>query len=307
MPTRQTVFRCLIISPGDVTAARDTLEAVIGEWNAHVGATLGARIEAVRWETHAAPEMGDRPQAIINKQLVDTCDLGIAIFWSRVGTPTGTHDSGSVEEIERLLSRNAPVSVYFCEADVPQSTMRDDQFARLQAVRERYQSMGLLGTYTDTERLARSFQLHLTRRVAQLLQRDEAAAEARVQSAGNAPRPDIRVKVARVFLFAFAPRRSTEPHVQVRIENHSAADFFFQSLFFQLSNGGSLWPHSDAVGNLNRPCMIRPGDSITFAVEAAKLLAQASEVNAQITHALVRDKIAREYLSPDGDMERALG
>jgi hypothetical protein len=81
--------------------------------------------------------MGDSPQRIINTQLVDTCDLGAAIFWSRLGTPTGTHDSGSLEEIERLLMRNAPVSVYFCEANVLQSAMRDDQFARLQKVRPR--------------------------------------------------------------------------------------------------------------------------------------------------------------------------
>ena len=43
----------------------------------------------VGWDTHASPEMGDRAQAIINKQVLKNADLVVAAFWTRLGSPTG--------------------------------------------------------------------------------------------------------------------------------------------------------------------------------------------------------------------------
>jgi len=42
--------------------------------------------------------MGDRPQAIINKQLVDDADILVAVFWTKLGTATGAAMSGSVAQ-----------------------------------------------------------------------------------------------------------------------------------------------------------------------------------------------------------------
>ena len=44
--------------------------------------------------------MGERAQAIINRQIVKDSDLVVAIFWTRIGTPTGVAQSGMIEEIE---------------------------------------------------------------------------------------------------------------------------------------------------------------------------------------------------------------
>jgi len=98
-------YRCLFISPSDVEAERKAISEVISSWNAQIGESLGTRIELVRWESHSIPEIGDEPQAILNRQLVDNCDFGIAVFWSRLGTPTADHVSGSIEEIEKLMER----------------------------------------------------------------------------------------------------------------------------------------------------------------------------------------------------------
>ena len=38
----------------------------------------------VGWETHASPETDDRPQAIINGQLLKDSDLLVAVFWTRL-------------------------------------------------------------------------------------------------------------------------------------------------------------------------------------------------------------------------------
>lgn len=76
-------------------------------WNAQIGNVLGARIDLVRWETHSAPDLSCAPQAVLNEQIVAGCDIGMALFWSRFGTPTSEYESGSLEEIHRLLDQGA--------------------------------------------------------------------------------------------------------------------------------------------------------------------------------------------------------
>src|ERR1700674_5809828 len=112
MPKSVTEYRCLIISPGDVVEERQAVVDVIHRWNASVGANRGIRVEPVRWETHAHPDMSGPAQANVNEQIVDDCDFGIAVFWSRVGTPTAEYGSGSIEEVERLVARGAKVMLY---------------------------------------------------------------------------------------------------------------------------------------------------------------------------------------------------
>ena len=70
----------------------------------------------VGWETHATPAMGDRPQAIINKQILAGCDLLVAVFWTRLGSPTGAAASGTVEEIEEHLQRRQTCDALFFDS-----------------------------------------------------------------------------------------------------------------------------------------------------------------------------------------------
>src|SRR5687767_4662115 len=95
-----TEYQCLLISPGDVTQERDAVSEVVAHWNGQIGKALGCRVELVKWETHETPDASDEPQKILNGQFVDTCDLGIAAFWARIGSSTTTHPSGSAEEID---------------------------------------------------------------------------------------------------------------------------------------------------------------------------------------------------------------
>jgi len=57
--------------------------------------------------------MGDRPQAILNKQLGEISNILIGIFWTRLGTHTGQAESGTVEEIEEFMKAGKPVLLYF--------------------------------------------------------------------------------------------------------------------------------------------------------------------------------------------------
>lgn len=46
--------------------------------------------------------MGD-PQLIINNSIIKNADMVIALFGSRLGTPTARATSGTIEEIEEMI------------------------------------------------------------------------------------------------------------------------------------------------------------------------------------------------------------
>ena len=90
------VYRCLVISPSDVAEARAAAGRAVLEWNAHVAPIFQCRLELVHWQTSALPELGRSVQDILNDAIVDDADFAMALFWTRVGTPTRAYGSGSV-------------------------------------------------------------------------------------------------------------------------------------------------------------------------------------------------------------------
>src|SRR5437763_1467261 len=118
MSYRADVHRVMIASPGDVLAERQIAREVIHEWNSVHSIDRRIVLMPVGWDTHASPEMGDRAQAIINRTVLADCDLLVAIFWTRLGTPTGVAASGTVEEIEEHLAAGKPAMLYFSSAPV---------------------------------------------------------------------------------------------------------------------------------------------------------------------------------------------
>jgi|GEM_PF-3652764 hypothetical protein len=92
------VYRILIASPSDVEDEREIAVTVIQEWNNLYSYSRKVALLPLRWETHTAPEYGTRPQEVINLAIVDECDLLVGIFWTRIGSPTGIGDSGTLED-----------------------------------------------------------------------------------------------------------------------------------------------------------------------------------------------------------------
>jgi len=161
-------FRVLLISPGDVLAERDAVTTVANRWNAQIGDALGAHVEIVRWETHGVPDMSAPAQDVLNRQIVNTCDFGLAIFWSKLGTPTAGHQSGSVEEIEKLRAQGKRVMLYFCDRPLPAGAVSAES-ERLGEVRSRYERESFFGTYTEPSDLMLSVSFHITSAVKELL------------------------------------------------------------------------------------------------------------------------------------------
>jgi hypothetical protein len=168
-------YRCLLISPSDVSSERDAVTEILAKWNAQIGTALGVRIELVKWESHSTPDLSGPPQEVLNKQLLPDCDFAVAIFWSRLGTPTENYESGSVEEIDKLLQKGKRVLVYFNTSPIPQEKLDDDQFERLQKVKKRFREQGLLSTYENAEELKIDIQNHLTSVVNSLLSKDRSS------------------------------------------------------------------------------------------------------------------------------------
>ena len=106
----------------------------------------------VGWETHAAPALGERPQALINKQVLKTCDLLVAIFWTRLGTSTGAAESGTVEEIREHLAAGKPAMVYFSTIPAEPASIDRDQYNNLSIFRESIQQFGIVEEYESNLR-----------------------------------------------------------------------------------------------------------------------------------------------------------
>ena len=159
------VLNVLIASPSDVGQERNVVTEVIHAWNAVHYRTTGIMLHPVRWETHSYPASGDRPQAILNKQIVESGDILIGIFGYKLGTPTGKAQSGTIEEIEEFREAGKYVALYFSKADVPRSADRDQLKALEDYQRER-QKDTLYGTFGTAEELRLLVTQHLPRIVA---------------------------------------------------------------------------------------------------------------------------------------------
>jgi len=167
MPYQAVVYRVLIASPGDLTEDRATVRDAFQEWNA-LHAEEGIAFEPVMYEKDAVPELGDRAQEIINRQLLSKSDLLFGMFWTKLGAPTGVAISGTVEEIERFVKAGKPAAIYICDKSVPISMVDAKQLAALQEFKEALFKQGLIGKYSTTEQLRDEFKKFLTRAKQQL-------------------------------------------------------------------------------------------------------------------------------------------
>lgn len=141
------------------------MRQAIAGWNDLNAVGFGVIFLAKGWETSVAPELGDRPQAIITRRLLDEADLLIGTFWTRLGTPTGDSPSGTVEEIEEFAESGRPVMLYFADMPAAPSTIDPKQHAAVKAFQAEIQAKGLVGSYETLEELDRKVREDLTRLV----------------------------------------------------------------------------------------------------------------------------------------------
>ena len=119
----------------------------------------------VKWETHAFPQTGVRPQAAINEQLVADADILLGLFWTRLGTNTGVAESGTVEEIDQFVASGRPALLYFSSRPIDPSSVNVEQLGRLNEFKEATYRSALCGTFSTVDGLRQCIGRDLLRQV----------------------------------------------------------------------------------------------------------------------------------------------
>lgn len=157
-----TVFHVLIASPSDVDDEREAIAQTLHDWNSLNSSETGKVLLPVRWESHSAPVMGDRPQGILNNQVVRNCDMLIGSFWTRLGSPTGVEESGTVEEIKQFLDQNKPVMLYYSKKPVDMDLADLQQLQKLKDFKASIRDKGIQEQYCSVEELQQKLLRQLT-------------------------------------------------------------------------------------------------------------------------------------------------
>ena len=159
------IVKLMIASPSDITTERQMIRDIIHEWNSVHSEDKNVVLMPVGWDTHAKPEMGDRPQELLNRQILAGCDCLVAVFWTRIGSPTGHSVSGTVEEIEEHIGAGKPAMVYFSNAPVRPDSVDDAQYKKLVGFRQRCERLGLIETYDTIEEFRKKFSRQLAKMI----------------------------------------------------------------------------------------------------------------------------------------------
>jgi hypothetical protein len=157
-----TAFKIMIASPGDVDSERGLVRRILQQWNDVNSEDKKAILMPIGWDTHSAPSMAGSAQSIINKQVLKDCDLLIAVFWTRLGTPTDDSLSGTVEEIERHIDAGKPTMIYFSNSPVHPDSVNPDQYKALKLFKEKCETTGLIETYESLDDFQEKFNRQLS-------------------------------------------------------------------------------------------------------------------------------------------------
>jgi TIR domain/Domain of unknown function (DUF4062) len=166
-----TPIRVFIASPGEVSEERDIASHVISEIGRIFGDPFELHVEAIRWETHAVPDVGDDAQDVINEQ-VGQFDVLVGVMWRRFGSPTKRGDSGTGEEFERayrLFRKHGRPKIMFYFRTTPFYTadlVSIAQFRRVAEFRKKLEKLGVLyWTYNTPLEFERNVREHLIRQI----------------------------------------------------------------------------------------------------------------------------------------------
>lgn len=117
MSEKFTHYNILVSCPSDMDAERKIIQQAAERINETVAGFRKVHFDVKFWSKDVLFSYGT-PQQTINKSIVYTSDLIIALFGTKLGTPTEKYDSGTIEEIEKMIEMNKQVFVCFSEKDV---------------------------------------------------------------------------------------------------------------------------------------------------------------------------------------------
>lgn len=159
------VYKIFLASPSDVAKERQIARETINKWNELHSEETGIVLQAIGWETHSYASMGDRAQGLLNKQILKDADFLIGMFWTRIGTPTGDHESGTLEEIKEHIDAGKPAMICFSSQPVPMDSVEIEQYNKLNEFKKDCFNKGLVTTYDSLDAFKTAINDSLIRRV----------------------------------------------------------------------------------------------------------------------------------------------
>jgi len=183
MAFNSLTYRVLIASPSDLDEERDAATAAVNEWNAQHAAAESVVLLPVRWETHARPAAGVRVQGEINRQFVRDSDMLVGMFWTKLGTPTGVADSGTVEEIDHFVEARKPAMLYFSSRPIDPNKINLRQHRTLTKFKNKTYSAALVGSFASVDELRAKIVRDLMGQVRTLKRRHLIRRDGKIQRA----------------------------------------------------------------------------------------------------------------------------
>ena len=174
-----TLYKVFLASPSDLHDERNLVEEVVEELNLSTFNNSDIKIELVRWETHVNPDIGKYPQQVINKDIGNDYDIFIGLLWSKFGKPTENFSSGTEEEFYNAYTRHKsqPSSVkimfYFKQTPISFEKIDTDGINLIRKFKSGLGEKGILyWEYTSTEEFQKLIRIQLTRKIQELLQKE---------------------------------------------------------------------------------------------------------------------------------------
>lgn len=173
------VLDVFISSPGDVKAEREIVKKMLAKLNTMPHINSRYVLKAMAWEDTTPPVMGDNPQKIVDKYMMQAehSDIFICILWNRMGTPvkdeaTGEdYESGTHYEFEHAyralqMSKALPVMLLYRGKKPPPPNVDQAQADKVQAFFKKVESQtyqGLYQAYASDDEFERLLENHLLR------------------------------------------------------------------------------------------------------------------------------------------------
>ncbi|UWU79165.1 hypothetical protein N2603_12105 [Bradyrhizobium huanghuaihaiense] len=177
MPREILEFRLVVASPSDVFEARRAVFDGVYELNRALEPQR-ISIRAMGWEEYVTPGIGAETQDVINRQLLRDYDILVAIFGTKLGTPTAGALSGTVEEIEHAISDTTSVmgqhrvQAYFLDRIDGTASISIDELKRVHDFRKSLEPRGVLYRLFKTEQeLQQEIRVNIHRSIIEYLSR----------------------------------------------------------------------------------------------------------------------------------------
>lgn len=148
-------YNIMIVSPSDISEEREIAKNILYRWNELNSRFHNIVFSVLGYDINAHADSGVHPQESLNHQLLEQADLIIAIFWTKLGTPTIEYSSGSVEEISKHIKQGKKALIYFSNKSVDPQKLDSEQYKKLQEYKQSIQGNAFYKEFSSQEEFER--------------------------------------------------------------------------------------------------------------------------------------------------------